>query len=284
MKNYENLVIVVLEGDHDIALLYRVIKTINKNVNNISSKSIKEFPSPVSNILKGAIKNKMDASLESSIENLMPKPLPFYIIDFNSNLILLYGSGGKDKTDFIKKFLIQPYKDEFDGFDKVTLKLNFIFFLDADQNSINIRNNFFTDYSEILEIEKDDKESVLIPPNPNSKINKVGIYIFSDIDKKGSLETLILPLIEKSDPNLYNVSKEFVEKNYPVLKINQDKIAYELNRGKAIIGVAGQVSSTPKSGKSNTVIIKEADIIHDNILDKDINIQSIKEFFNKILE
>lgn len=296
MIHYEKLIIVFAEGEHDIVLLYRILKTLGAK--GLGSTQFKDYPIPAQNILKGSIQKKLLSLDLISFESIHPKPFPIYSMKLEKIFLLLYAMGSKDKIEETKK-IIQSYIDEYYSLDsdqfKLVLGLNFIFFLDADNNKKEVFNKFKKDYQDVLNfnIENSSKQECenanLFPLKDNSIIKKVGLYILSNQENKGSLESIVLPLIEKSVPNQFKKSKEFVDINFPPKKESGEQTKYDIDKNKAIIGVAGQTSlkigkNEFTSGKSNTVILKESELIKDEILEVDPEIKSIKEFFKILLK
>ncbi len=260
-------VIVFCEGDHDVAYLYHLLKTIN--FNNYSE-IIKNILHPLNEHFISSIKNNDFENLK--IENVTPI-VPKIIMKHGETLILLYALGGdKHFSKLINIFNDYNYLninnidneiDFSDGNNKIT-EFSYFMFYDADNKGIENR---------ISEIRKELNDFKELNHDKIICINntKIACYIFSGENNKGTLEDILLSIMKDGNESVFTDAENFIEKH---CKSNSKK-------KKAIIGTAGQLK---KEGKSNYVIIKESGYLSPEKLLKSEKSNEIIALFENLID
>jgi len=299
MNEISSIVIAFCEGPHDVAFLYRILRS---DCYKLFNEKIELLPFPIKEFIKNGYKNiekyeqlKMDALKNSNIPNK--------ILYKDNKIILLYAMGGDSETKDISKTkrikLIEKLKvtrtnDEksfnFQGdpFLDNQYKYSFLFFYDADNNaklqldkvnkylSYLAKRKYYVSHNEIVSI---DSESY-------------GAFIFSKDGNIGNLENIMFEIIENEEnSNIIKEAEEYLkfidEKRY------KNKISIDYNnciekvkkkksntyyRKKSILGIMGQLQN---SGASNIVTIEHSDYIKLNKNTVTKNIVELIDFFNK---
>ncbi len=264
------LILSFCEGAHDAAFVFRILK--ENKYKNFTDKNIKKFPK----ILHDFFKTKMEKFSSLDDKKFYEKPyFPRYILKKEKEeiYVLLYTVGGVSKIEKnIKtiKFFRHSAKEEKFGISKIKeLSINFIF----DAEEMEVKDRIIEIIKDLKKIDKGISEKIKeikngIPIENIDYFKSIGIYIFSSDDGKGKLEDILLPLIKKDNEEIYERSLNFLEKNKMELK--KRKFYFD----KSLIGILGQLQI---SGKANTVIIQDSNLINE---EKIKNNEICKKIFN----
>ncbi len=282
---------VLCEGPHDVAFLYRILKT--EGYVNFGSK-IADFPAPINRYLLTSLSRISFDDL--SIEEARKLPLPSEAMYYNDSYLLLFALGGDSKKgvrqEILKKInsLVAVSDDAINPGEGIEFSL--LYFFDADDKGVS--NRLAGLKNEITEVLGIINDSAFFETNGGiSNINgvKYGAYIFSSSEEKGKLENILVPLMKKDNETLFEKADEYLslkdEKRLRKLEISSNNGELTENRGKKLtfdpmksqICIAGQLQN---SGKSNVVIIKDCDYITMDKIKQSEKCNEIIEFFRKI--
>jgi hypothetical protein len=270
----QNIIILLAEGDHDAAFLYRILKA---NGFAKYSKVIGEFPPPLNNLLSTDILNV--SIPEVNIQSARTRFFPSNVVTEGDNLLLIYAIQGESRGD--KRTRLIDAFNSFNTKDPQQIQVvedtsvSFLYFLDADDKGINARldeiNRELTVAFAGIEFDK-------IGTNASLKTVDdilIGAYIFVEAGKQtGRLEDILLPMMEFGNEDIFERAKEFlsIHENTNLYKgrveLNEDKSVKKVfddkyHPKKSLIGTVGQLH---KSGKSNTVCISDANYLNDDKL------------------
>jgi hypothetical protein len=294
----KEIIFVLCEGPHDIAFLYRILKTIGFES---YKKKIGEYPEPIADFIKQSLN---DFAIEDTkLDDLGKRPLPSEALMFENKLYLFYithGDSKKERRRFIVENILK-FKPEFIETDNNfrgleagdEINYSIAYFLDANNKGIDSRvRSIKAEISEFTSFKFTDK---LLNKNGsvfNVKGIRFGIFVFSDNGKNGKLEDLLLPLMEKNNSEIFIQAENFLQlkddnrlKKLEVRRNEQGKVfekrsskKMRFDSQKSKVCIAGQLQN---SGKSNTVIIKDCDFITLEKINASKKCQEIIRFFLK---
>lgn len=286
-----NFIFVLTEGDHDAAFIYRILKA---NGFSTYSRKIGEFPPPLNNFLQADIKNITIPDVK--IEVAKVRFLPNEVLYKEDNLILIYTLGG-DSVAQLRVSLIKTL-NSFNIQDPDALQaapeidISVLYFLDADNKGIASR---------LSQIKNELKEVFGMAELPAEVINNelveiedmsFGTHIFTKQGMdEGMLEDILIPLMEQDNDDIFNAARGFLS-IHEATKLFKGKLTYDgtvikkVNRQKyadkkSLVGTVGQLQ---KSGKSNTVCIRDADYLSDEKINGNPTCITILEFINKAVK
>jgi hypothetical protein len=270
----QNIIILLTEGDHDAAFLYRILKA---NGFTKFSNVIRKFPPPLNELLSADVLNV--SIPEVNIQSARTRFLPSNVVTEGENILLIYAIQGDSRGDIRTKLI-----DAFNSFNTKNPQqiqvskdttVSVLYFLDADDKGIDARlteiNNELTAAFAGVEFEKFTANASLKTVDDIL----IGAYIFVKAgEQTGKLEDILLPMMEAGNEDIFKVANSFLS-IHESTKLYKDKI--ELNEDKSIkkvfgdkyhpkkslIGTIGQLH---KSGKSNTVCISDAHYLNDEKL------------------
>lgn len=105
-----------------------------------------------------------------------------------------------------------------------------------------------------------------------AKVASFGFHLFSNTSNtNGTLEDIVIPLLESSNKELVDVVETFLNEN------NLDCDDY--NKEKSIIGVVGQLCY---SGSGNADIIKRTNLITQDQINRDVKCQEVISFVKEL--
>ncbi len=290
----QKIVFVLCEGPHDVAFLYRILKTIG--FKNYTAK-IREFPPPINDFISRAVQH-IDIS-EMKLEEIRNRPIPSEALLFRNNaLFLLYSVHGDSKKPVREKIiksilpLIPPDSDAYDSSENIEMSV--LYFFDADDKGVVRRLEEVK--QELVEFSGCSIPSEYFQQNGSLHIiNGItyGSYIFAKDDDKGKLEDILLPMMKADNQEIFQNAEKYLElkddsrlKKLEIKEVNEeiaevrtgDKMKFDLSKSE--ICVAGQLQN---SGKSNVVIIKDCDYLTLNKIKDSEKCQDIAEFFKRVL-
>lgn len=287
----KNIIIILSEGDHDAAFLYRILKA---NGFKKYSKVIKDFPKPLDNLFASDILNI--SVPDESIQSARTRFLPSSVVTSGENILLTYAIHGDSRGDKRIK-LIDTFNtlntknaNEIQAMEDTNIAA--LYFLDADNKGVDVRlAEINTELSEIFQ------GVTFLPFTVNATVQfignvMVGIYIFVETGKDtGKLEDVLLPMMEAENKDVFLEAKKFLSihentklfkgkvrynADSEIIKVFEDK--YDIK--KSLIGTIGQLQ---KSGKSNTVCISDANYLNDDKLKSDTTCNEILAFIKKVM-
>ncbi|MBF0154899.1 MAG: hypothetical protein HQL64_14250 [Magnetococcales bacterium] len=174
--------------------------------------------------------------------------------------------------------------------DKIIKKSRYLFIYDADSRSFDIIfDEFMRDFSEISDIygkEQWISGNIVVDKNNMAGIvdGDKGIYIWGDPKKGGTLEDILIPLLQKDHAQLIEKSNDAVTNMFdwkiqdPVKEI---AIAEKSKKQKAIITLAGQ---RKRPGSSMNVMIDQTGLITGNALNALPSVKEFADFISKFAE
>jgi len=246
-------IITLCEGPHDIEFLYKILrfhgfKSYGKTVENLP------------NLLKQYVLATFEG-FNYEEKNLYQRPtLPTVIHHTTDDIfLLLYALGGDGKIAEAKvvitafqDLLIAPQPAQFGENEFV---LSFIY--DADDRGITSRiGNIKTNFSTLLPELEAITHNKLINGN---EFKKIGAYIFANKEGVGKLEDIILPLMKIDNELIFNAATSYLDTHFDAARFSRPRDMrkyYDVK--KSTIGIAGQLQ---RSGRNNTVIIRDSDYI-----------------------
>jgi hypothetical protein len=277
-KNLDALLI-FCEGPHDIAILRTIFRKLLNY--NIVSEKFSEMPYPLNRLFKQSVdKHNYD---DLSLDMVHRFYLPSEILRKGDNIILIFGSTGKNQYEPIKSIL-SDYIDLFEERNVLSIKgkeviekSKYLFIYDADENGIEYyRNLLKSEFERFNNIEYLNIE--LLP-----SLSKFGMYnedkalfIWGSTPNNGTLEDILMPIMEYKESN--KLLKEKVRNalknifNWEITENEKVKARAEYN--KALLTISGQKD---RPGKSLNVILKDRVIFEKEDLEKSPFIQ---EFIN----
>lgn len=269
----DNIVSILCEGPHDVAFVTKILKA-NGFKNNEKLK-LGEYPKPISNLLiSEAKKSKVE---ELNIQELRQTLIPSSTLQKDNHHLFLYAVGGDSKKEprknFLKELLSFLPQDEGEIELFPNIKLNLLYFFDADDKGISARlDSLNSEVSEIF-------GKKIFEENGDVKfVGKLylGCYIFSEQDSdKGKLENIILPLMKIDNEDIFANAEKYLETHFV-----DSRCKSKYDHSKSTIGLCGQLQ---KSGSSNVVCISQSDYLDSEKLTTDKNCIEIFEFIEKFL-
>lgn len=290
----QKIVFVLCEGPHDVAFLYRILKTIG--FKNYGVK-IKDFLPPINKFISEFVQSV--ALEEMKLEEIRSRPIPSEALIFKSNsLWLLYSVHGDSKKsvreEVIKKLAALIPSDS-DGINPLeNINLSVLYFFDADDKGIALRLEKIK--QELAEFLRDSIPVDYFQRNGSFHvINSItyGAYIFAKDDTQGKLEDILVPLMKKANENIFDKAEEYLQlKDESRLRkleikeeigtIKEERTGRQMtfDESKSVICIAGQLQN---SGKSNVAIIKDCDYLTLTKIQASQKCQEIIEFFKRVL-
>lgn len=286
-----NFIFILTEGDHDAAFIYRVLKA---NGFSTYSEKIGEFPPPLNNFLQADIKNITIPDVK--IEAARVRFLPNEVLHKEDNLILMYALGG-DSVSQLRISLIKTLNafniqdpDALQAAPEIDIAV--LYFLDADDKGTASR---------LTQITNELTQAFGIAALPAAVINNelveiedihFGAHIFTKPGTdEGMLEDILIPLMEQDNDDIFDAARGFLS-IHETTKLFKGKLTYDgavikkVNKHKyaekkSLVGTVGQLQ---KSGKSNTVCIRDADYLSDEKINVNPTCTTILEFINKAVK
>lgn len=288
----QNIIILLTEGDHDAAFLYRILKA---NGFAKYSNVIKNFPPPLNELL---LEDILNVSIpEVNLQSARTRFLPSNVVTEGINTILIYALQGESRTDNRVKLI-----DAFNSFNTKNTRqiqvlkdttISMLYFLDADNLGINARIKQINDE---LTVAFPGVEFDKITDNASLKMVDdilIGAYIFTESGKEtGKLEDILIPMMEDGNEDIFKEAKVFLSIHESTnlykgkVELNEDKSIKKVfgdryHPKKSLIGTIGQLH---KSGKSNTVCISDSYYLTDAKIIADAACKSIVEFLRKAMK
>lgn len=267
----EKILLVLCEGAHDVAFLYRILR-FGLSAKDIQSRKITQFDSNLSNYFINTLKNYKYE--EGNLQGKPKMPIPLELNQDNHKIqIFIYGLGGDAQ---IKKWqnTIQAYQDLIiTGHEsyQITLAL----FFDADKDGSQKRLEKTQEHFREL-LPELDKITLTQNIVTTSSYKKIGLNIFADSNGTGNLESILIPLMSEGNEKIFDNAATYFDNNFDKSRTKGNKA----NKQKAMIGIAGNLQH---SGVANNSIIQQSDYITEEKIDKNEECQKIINFFQSLL-
>ena len=288
------VILALLEGAHDVAFVYRILK---ENGFNTTKKLIKDLPSPLDKYLSNP-RQFLSASFENlKVGTVRISSFPMEVLEKNLNTILLFPSGGVDQSDIRKKIItqfnaIKEIGKAGSANNEKDLSISILYLLDAESQGLKFRLNAIAE--EIKEAMDVVAQPLAFTNASYSKVDDIdfGVYVFTETGKEtGRLEDILLPLMKKDNDDIFDDAATFLGKvnEYDLFKGKTDNIDVKLitkvenekfNYEKSLVGTVGQLQ---KSGKSNVQVIREGSYLTKDKIINDANCKSIASFIESAL-
>lgn len=281
----DKFIIVLCEGDHDIAFLSRLLLTKGFYPYD---KKVDQFFRPLKKMYIAALEKKEIKDIKFKFQRHDMR-VPYAVFTKEDTLVIFHNlSGDGNILNGKAKNLVDSYlklNDEIlreaDEYER--LNYRFLYFLDADDQGVSTR---LSEVGKILNMESNLDHYTLM----NKDDYEVGCCIFHDsscINENGKLENILLDLMKNGNDNIFEESQSFLEGNLLdelrqrkfVCNITEEKPdgSIQFKKEKSIISVAGQLQF---SGSSNSVIIANSDYIRRNDIEENSTCQSIIKMFS----
>ncbi len=297
------IVFVLCEGPHDVAFLSRLLSADGYLKYR---QPLSKFPKPLDGWMTQISRNLSieDLSLDRMYDDIKAVlPSNAMLNEEKDQLILLYSMSGdsheerRNKVISTLKSWSQPPVEEkefslMEECSEIGNNYGLIVIFDADDMGVNSRieeaKANLCKYFPI--VESITKNGEITYPD---EIIKIGIYIFADPStKKGTLESILLPLMRHDNESMFDDAKDYLSKHHDdtrlkslIFKKTPEGIIETRDKKnkfhpiKSIMGVVGQLQN---SGTSNTVCIEKADYITLEKIQKDSICQDILQMFSKL--
>lgn len=278
------VIIVFCEGDHDIAILGKLL-----SVHGYSpyKEKVKNFPKPLNKLYMSTLAENIIEDSEFKFQR-PNKYIPYVALSNNETLIIFHNLGGdgnilNGNSESILDRYVELNDEAIRKVNKYEeINFRFLYFLDADEIGVSAR---LTEIKNLLEIENIEHHKI-----QQQDLFEVGCYVFHDKkneEKKGKLEDLLLTLMKPNNDQIFEQSIDFINQNsldrdrqkkllckHEVEDKYSGSIQFKLE--KSIISVAGQLQF---SGANNSVIISHSDYIRSEDIKASVCCNNIMELF-----
>ncbi len=277
-------IIVLCEGEHDIAFLTRIL-SVDGYVPY--TKQVNEFNVPLNELYITNLSKKKIENFEFKFQRPRRK-VPYTVLIKDSTLIIFHNfdgdgnflNGGANSVVKMYLDLNNENRRKIHKYDK--LNYRFLYFLDSDEVGVQERLNSLREslsLDTLKHYELTNKEDF-----------EIGCYIFHDESNQethGKLEDILLNLMKINNENIFEESELFIHKNLLdsdrqkryICNDSEEKPdgRIEFKKQKSIISTAGQLQF---SGSSNAVIIANSDYIKKDDIQSNTQCQNISKLFN----
>lgn len=292
-----NIITCLLEGPHDAAFLYKILKSHDfKDYKG----QIKELPQPIYGLLSNPkyFSNVKIEEMTVEFANKRIYPCDILVDDKSTNYILLYPLLGTSNTHLREKIIntfddVIITGDEFAADFSNDNTFSIAYFLDADQVGV------------AKTVESVNKEiSTFFPKikfngfKKNKEVTKIGdleigLYIITEYQKEtGKLEDVLIPIMRENNEDIFEHAEAFLSIHDQTklfkdkLKRKDDGTIYKVNdikydHKKSLVGTIGQLQ---KSGMTNTVCIKQADYLTNEKIKLDHSCNDILSFVKSLIK
>ncbi|CAM2069097.1 DUF3226 domain-containing protein [Sulfidibacter corallicola] len=280
------------EGPHDVAFVRQVLKycfgvTRAKGANG-KDPTFSEFPAPLDKLFKTSMeKHAMgDLSLDMAHKFFLPDRL----LRKNDCYILLFNSGGKNKTEIIKGFLkdflvLHPDAATFaSGAGEILGEVHYLFTYDADHlpatDTVRTMSQALANIEDIEDTLWSLETMTLQEQQHGTFKDNKGFYIWANNQDRGSLEDLVSPMFRESKDELYTKAETIIDDMFSWETDNEkEKEAFSAacKRKKAILTTMGQKK---KPGGSLNVIIDQAGLLNKTAFQNSAPVSAFVDFLN----
>jgi hypothetical protein len=282
MSQNAQVLLVFCEGPHDVAFVSQVIKFFFE-FERVAWK-FSEFPAPFNELFRVSV--EQHAAQDLSLDMAHKFFLPDQVLAKNNQVVILFNSGGKSKSEKVKHLLsnLLPLLENAKIFPgdatSVAGDVNYLFLYDADDWGVDkTRNQIKADFNHIdTNLWLTGDWSVHQENQFAATIDDKGIYVWGATTDKGTLEDLLYPLFIQDAPTLFSKAETTINDFFSWETAHVDikkAVAEEAKRKKAIITLTGQ---RKKPGGSMNVILDQAKMITKNSMIGDPNAKAFAKF------
>ncbi len=283
------VILALLEGPHDVAFVYRILK---ENGFNSTKKLIKDLPSPLDKYLSNP-RQFLSASFDNlKVGAVRFSSFPMEVLEKGENTILLFPTGGVNQPEIRKKIITQfnavkELGNEGSADNEKELSISVLYFLDAENDGMTFRLKAIE--NEIKEAMKITEQNIAFTNASFLKVDDIdfGVYIFTEPEKEtGRLEDILLPLMRLNNDDIFDDAHSFLNKinqfnlfkgktNHNEVKLISSVDNQKFNYEKSLISAAGQLQT---SGKSNVQVIREGSFLSEEKILGESNCINIAKF------
>jgi hypothetical protein len=288
MSREVKVLLVFCEGSHDVAFVSQVMKSFF-NFNRVTWK-FSQYPAPFNELFRVSV--EQHAAQDLSLDMAHKFFLPDQVLESESQVVLLFNSGGKSQSDKVKDLLSNflPLLENAKTFpgDAVAIvsEARYLFLYDADD--LGVDNTRIEIRKAFREIEGNlwmTEQWAVHQNNPfAAMMGEKSIYIWGDTIEKGTLEDLLFPLFKQDNLELFSKAETTIDEFFSWDTANDNlkiAVAEDARRKKAIITFAGQ---RKKPGGSMSVILDQAKLITKETLINDPNSLAFAKFVAEFAE
>jgi hypothetical protein len=281
--------LVFCEGPHDVAFIQQALK-ICLNFEKVTWK-FSEYPSPFNSLFKTSVKNH--AADDLSLDMAHKFFLPDSVWKKDEVLILVFNTGGKSQTEKVKSLLksfltlLEQAKTFPENSASIITQAKYLFLYDADHIGTAALFNEIKQSFSIIEDENSWSfdDWIFLNKHPFGAVSgDKAAYIWCTNPENGTLEDMILPMLEKDQENLIEKVTGFVDSGIFVWETEHKKLKNRFSeiaaRKKAIITCAGQ---REKTGSSMNVIIGQAKLISEDTFLSNASVKAFVTFIEQFL-
>lgn len=271
MSNMVNALLIFCEGPHDSAF----VRMILKNLMGFQVKCLKfsEMPSPFHRLFETAVKTH--AAQDMSLDMTHKFFLPDTVLLKEDQIVFIYNCGGKNQYEKIRSLLrtyiplLGQAKTFSQGAEKIANSIKYLFLYDIDADGIGVvADKLAHEFGQI------DETTFIAHPWEESKsvygrvANDKAFFVWGGTPDKGTLEDLLLPMVDFSKENKYILHKAKIMMKYVFTWETEhqdtERAIAEIERyHKAVLTTVGQ---RKKPGSSLNVILEQSGLITNDAL------------------
>lgn len=267
------IIICFCEGQHDIAFLSKLLFAHGFKE---YEKKLEAFEEPFGEQFITLLRTTVISDRKLGFQPTNHK-ISSVSISKDETLILFHNISG-DGNKVARKEVLEMYKNlkGDDDFSKYEFNFRFLYFFDADTNTVQSRIN---DINTELSLSNTLSQGTVV----NNK-EEYGCYIFHKDLNGGLLEDLLLELMTPDNEDYFQNSHNFIKDN--TIDFSRQKeykcfsgtygTSVKFKEKKSIISIAGQLQF---SGMNNSVIIAKSDFIKKNDILNNTNCEDIIKLF-----
>ena len=285
------IILTLLEGPHDTAFVYRILK---ENGFTTTKKIIKDLPSPLNLYLINP-RAFQSSSIESmKIGAVQQSSFPREVLEKGNNTVVLFSTGGVSKADVRKKIITQfnaiKIANNAAAADiEKELSISILVLLDAETEGLD--NRLISIATEIKHAMNLEAEPLTINNGKYYKLDDInfGAFVFTKPgDTKGRLEDTLLPLMRDKNEKIFEDAEGFISQvnQYDLFKNKTNNTdpklitkvdGQDFDFEKSLVSAAGQLQT---SGKSNVQVIRESSFLTNQKILGDNHCKQIAKFFD----
>lgn len=288
MSTFVNALVVFCEGPHDTAFVRMVLKKcMGYTVRNIK---FSEMPAPFNKLFETAVNKHFaqDMSLDMTHKFFLPDTCLYK----EKSFIFLFNTGGKSKFAKVQELLTEylPVIKQAQvfpaGANEIANNVKFLFLYDADHEGLdNICQTALKNYGSIDGEVFLESEWTQVNSSSGCICDNKGIFVWGADHNKGTLEDIILPLVNSNAAMTNNI--ELAKKSLLAMFTwdtdnanNQTCVAEYARYQKAVLTVVGQ---RKKPGASLNVILEQAKLYPEEALVTCGKTQDFVSFLKELL-
>lgn len=279
--------LVFCEGPHDAAFVRQVVQYCF-DFRRVEWK-FSEFPAPFNQLFRSSVERH--AASDLSLDMAHKFFLPDRVMVKDDHVLLIFNSGGSSNADRLKTFLAdfltllsQAAVFPHDA-PTVISQTRYLFLYDADHLGVErIRSQTSLKFAEIDGSPWLQDHWITVKGNPYAAFTgDKAVYVWGGTEERGTLEDILLPMFEQSQPVRINKAASAVDGifTWEVDSANvKQAVAEGAKRKKSIITVAGQ---REKPGMSMNVILDQAGLIDKDSFTADTEVVRFSVFLGNFI-